>query len=156
MRAAVLLGAMVMVSCSHNNKAAPPDVVDEVERGTVVLEGKGQTVRVAVEVVRTPEKISRGLMYRKSLGAHKGMLFIFPEEKLQSFWMKNTYIPLDMLFINKQLQVVGIVENAAPMTTTSRRVAAPSIYVLEVNGDFCRPRGIRAGTRVRLEGIRLP
>ena len=131
---------MAMVACPHQNNrsneggkgGSPPAA----EKGTVVLQGGSRTVRVEVEVVRTPELISKGLKYRKSLGAYKGMLFIFDREKIQSFWMQDTYIPLDMLFINRELEVVGIVENAEPLTTTSRRVPAKSNYVLELNGGF--------------------
>jgi uncharacterized membrane protein (UPF0127 family) len=140
---------LALAACSHSQKSSGPPP-------TVVLQAAGRTVRVEVEVMRTPEERSRGMMYRRELAAYRGMLFIFDEEEQQSFWMKNTYIPLDMVFINGRLAVVGVVENAEPMTTTSRSVAAPSRYVLEVNGGFARRHGIRAGTPVRLEDVALP
>jgi hypothetical protein len=104
-----------------------------------------------VEVAETETQRAQGLMFRKKLAAHEGMLFIFDREEVQSFWMRNTYIPLDMIFISKKKYVVGIVENAEPMTETSRRVDAPSTYVLEVRGGFAKAQGISTGTRVKLE-----
>jgi uncharacterized membrane protein (UPF0127 family) len=148
----LLLGALVMVACPHQNnegKRGTPSA----KRGTVVLKAGSRTVRVEVEVVRTPELRAKGLKHRKSLGAYKGMLFIFDREEIQSFWMQDTYIPLDMIFINQKLEVVGVVENAEPLTTTSRRVPAKSTFVLEVNGGFAKRHGIARGTTVELEGI---
>ena len=95
------------------------------------------------------------MMHRRALPARRGMLFIFERQEVQSFWMKNTYIPLDMLFINEALEVVGVVENAEPLTTSSRQVAAPSRYVLEVNGSFAKKHGLVPGTKVRFENISL-
>jgi uncharacterized membrane protein (UPF0127 family) len=149
-RSLLILGALAVSSCSHQN-GPEQEQKKTLGRGTVVLLTKGRTVRVDVDVARTPEQITRGLMFRKKLGAHEGMLFIFEHEKVQSFWMKNTYIPLDMVFINHEMRVVGIVENAEPMTTTSRRVDAPSTYVLEVRGGFSKAQGISTETSVRFE-----
>ena len=81
------------------------------------------------------------------------MLFIFNEQQLLSFWMKNTLISLDMIFIDKTMKVVGVVERAEPKTLTSRNVGAPSLYVLEVNGGYAKQHGISAGTKVRFEGV---
>lgn len=162
-RGALILSALIMVGCPHNNNdgngnnsSSQEASAAPVQQGTVTIEAGGQTIRVGVEVVHTPELLAKGLMFRKKLGATRGMLFLFPKDAQQSFYMKNTYIPLDMLFINSQMQVVGVVENAAPLTLTSRRVEAPSRFVLEVNGGFCKARGIRAGARVRFEGFKLP
>jgi len=139
-----------MVACSHQNSSS--GTTDKaLRKGTVVLETKGRTVRVQVEVAETPEQRARGLMFRKKLAAHEGMLFIFNREEVQSFWMRNTYIPLDMIFISKKMYVVGVVENAEPMTETSRRVDAPSTFVLEVRGGFAKAQGIAEGTRARFE-----
>jgi uncharacterized protein len=121
--------------------------------GAVVLRTSGRTIKVQAEIVRTPEERSRGLMYRRELPAQSGMLFLFDTEEIQSFWMKNTYIPLDMIFIDRAMRVVGVVENAEPLTTTSRRVSSPSRYVLEVNAGFAKRNGIAAGTEVLFEGV---
>ena len=83
------------------------------------------------------------------------MLFIFPTLSPQSFWMKNTLISLDMIFVNDARQVVGLVANAEPLALQSRSVANPSRFVVEVNGGFAAARGIEVGTAVSFENIDL-
>lgn len=112
-----------------------------------------EPVTVQVEVVQTPAARQRGLMYRKQLGAAEGMLFIFESARQQSFWMRNTYIPLDMLFIRPDMTVLGVVENAEPLTETPRQVQGASQYVLEVNAGFARRHGVGPGTLVRVHGV---
>jgi uncharacterized membrane protein (UPF0127 family) len=119
----------------------------------VIATQEGHEVSFAVEIADTPPKRELGLQYRRELGADRGMLFLFPEEKEQSFWMKNTPIPLDLIFINKARRIVGIVEEAVPFSLESRSVRAPSQYVLEINGGLSRRFGIRAGDAVRFEGV---
>lgn len=79
------------------------------------------------------------------------MLFIFPDEKVRSFWMRNTLIPLDMIFISQAKRIVGIVAQAEPRTLTSRSVGVPSKYVLEVRGGWSERSGIRSGSQVEIE-----
>jgi uncharacterized membrane protein (UPF0127 family) len=83
------------------------------------------------------------------------MLFVYPFESDQSFWMKNTYIPLDLLFIGANMRVVGIVEDAQPLSLDRLRVDTPSRFILEVNAGFANKFGIREGSRVRFSGIEL-
>jgi uncharacterized protein len=113
----------------------------------------GGVHRVEVEVAATPEARTRGLMWRTELAAGKGMLFLFPEEEVQSFWMRNTLIPLDMIFINSQMRVAGIVERAEPRSLASRSVGAPSQYVLEVPGGWSQSVGVTKGSTVEFEGV---
>ena len=108
----------------------------------------GSEAVVEVELARTSEQHMRGLMYRKELGENKGMLFIMPYAENQRFWMKNTFIPLDMIFIGDDLKVVGVVENAAPESTSIYEVGRPSRYVLEVNAGFVDTYGIQIGDQV--------
>lgn len=119
----------------------------------VIIESGGKELKVAVEVVRTQRDIRRGLMYRTHLAENAGMLFLFEKEKFQSFWMKNTLIPLDMIFIGANMKIAGIVENAEPRTTSSRKVPAPSQFVLEVNGGWTGKRGVRALDKVRFVDV---
>ena len=79
-----------------------------------------------------------GLQYRKELGSDRGMIFLFPSESPQSFWMKNTPIPLDMIFINRERKIVGIVEQTVPFSLDSRSVGVPSQFVLEINGGLAK------------------
>ena len=101
-----------------------------------------------MELARTDEERGRGLMFREHLDADAGMLFLYEGEDIRRFWMRNTLIPLDMLFISADQRVVGIVENAEPQTDTLRQVGQPSQYVLEVNGGFAAAHGITASTPV--------
>jgi uncharacterized membrane protein (UPF0127 family) len=113
----------------------------------------GRAVVFQVEVADTPAKRSLGLQYRKELGDDRGMIFLFPGEAQQSFWMKNTPIPLDMIFINAERKIVGIVEQTTPYSLDSRSVAAPSQFVLEIKGGSARRNGIRPGDSVRFDGF---
>ncbi len=107
---------------------------------------------VEVEVAPNAVMRTRGMMWRTSLEDGKGMLFLFPVEQPLSFWMRNTLIPLDMIFIGKDLKVTGIVSKAEPKTMSSRGVATPSMYVLEVPGGWAEKTGIKIGSAVKLDG----
>jgi uncharacterized membrane protein (UPF0127 family) len=106
-----------------------------------------------VEVADTPVKREMGLQYRQELADDRGMIFIFPVESQQSFWMKNTPIALDMIFINRDRKIVGIVEQTTPFSLESRSVPAPSQYVLEIRGGLAKRYGIQSGDSVRFDGI---
>lgn len=110
-------------------------------------------IKVVVEVVQKPREIQRGMMYRQHLPTDHGMLFLMGEERVQSFWMRNTLIALDMIFINSEFEVVGVVANAEPLTDTPRGVNIPSSYVLEVNGGWAARHHVGAGTAVRFHNI---
>ena len=140
---AMTLLACVVDSACANDTTAP----------RVVLHTSAGDVAVAVEVAATPERQSLGLMYRKELASDTGMLFIFPRSQHLTFWMKNTVLPLDMIFIGDDRRIVGIVKDAVPYTTTPREVAGDSRYVLEVNAGFSERHGIRARDAVTFEGV---
>jgi len=119
------------------------------ETPEVLLQKKnGDKISISVEVVKTQEARRLGLMYRKSLAKKSGMLFIFENEREHPFTMKNTYIPLDMIFINRSNKITGIVKNTTPKTKGPYTINAPSLYVLEVNAGFCRENGIEKGDSV--------
>ena len=127
------------------------------DRGPVaVIRGPGAAVEVSLEVAATPAERERGLMYRSSLAEGRGMLFVFDEDRNYSFWMKNTLIPLDMIFISADHRIVGVRANATPLSTASIGVGAPSRYVLEVPGGWAARHGIAPGDRVALEGVASP
>lgn len=126
----------------------------ERQRPIVVLLPEGrEPVTVKVEVAANDPARERGLMYRRHLAEDAGMLFVFDRMEHQSFWMENTYIPLDMIFIDDALRVVGVVENAEPLTEDAREVEGESRYVLEVNAGFARQHDILPGTQVRFENF---
>lgn len=126
------------------------------EQPRVVITPVGEFAGVVVdaEVAVTPAETQRGLMFRRSLGANAGMLFLFDHEHQLTFWMHNTYIPLDMIFIRSDMTVLGVVENATPRTDDPREVPGDSQYVLEVNAGFAREHHIGPGARVTFEHVR--
>ncbi len=113
----------------------------------------GRVLNIAVEIASNDEDRARGLMFRRHLDPMAGMIFVFPDEAPRGFWMVNTFIPLDMLFARADGTIVGIVENAEPLTSTSRAVPAPAKFVLEVNGGFCARHGVMAGDKIELFGL---
>jgi len=106
-----------------------------------------------VEVAEQPPARMRGLMYRRSLGEDQGMLFVFDQRRVQRFWMKNTCLPLDMLFIDRDGLIVGIEENIPTLNERTYQVGCPSTFVLEMNAGWARRHGVRAGQQARFEGL---
>lgn len=98
-----------------------------------------------IEIADNEGRRAQGLMYRDSLEYNQGMLFIFPAEEMQSFWMKNTRMPLDIIYINSNGRIVSIIHSAVPYDETSRPSLAPAQYVLELPGGTCERAGIKAG-----------
>jgi|GEM_PF-1521350 len=102
-----------------------------------------------LELANTPAQRQLGLMYRKagSMAADEGMVFVFPGEQLHGFWMKNTFLPLDMIFLDQNLQIVGIEANAAPLSEEPRGPATPAKYVIELNSGITAKDGIKEGAK---------
>lgn len=107
---------------------------------------KGREIQV--EVARTPGERAVGLMGRKHLGKEEGMLFIFEEEGHHSFWMKDTYIPLSIAFIDRESRIVKITD-MKPLTLTSHPPPKPVLYALEMNQGWFSKNGIKVGDIVR-------
>jgi uncharacterized membrane protein (UPF0127 family) len=147
-RLLLLLTAFVLCGAACAARAGAPQ---ETAIPMVILRPPGRPeVRVRVEVARSPDEKARGLMYRDRLAPEEGMLFLFDQEEPHPFWMKNTYIALDMIFITKQRTVLGVVENAEPLTLTERSVPGLSMFVLEVVGGFAARHGVGPQTPVEL------
>lgn len=106
-----------------------------------------------VEVANENAERIRGLMNRESLGEDQGMLFVWDEEGVYQFWMKDTLIPLDMIWINSDYEIVFIKENAQPLDLTPIDPGVAALYVVEVNGGTAAERGIAVGDSVRFVGI---
>lgn len=113
----------------------------------------GRQISFQVEVADSPGKREMGLMYRTELADDRGMIFIFPSESQQSFWMKNTPRSLDMIFINRERKIVGIVERATPFSLEPRFVAGKSQFVFEINGGLSQRHGFKAGDSVQFDGF---
>ncbi|HEX2673683.1 MAG TPA: DUF192 domain-containing protein, partial [Polyangiaceae bacterium] len=107
--------------------------------------------RIAVEVAATDAARERGLMYVKKLPDDQGMIFDWPEPAQRSFWMHNTCIPLDMMFIARDGTITGILEQVPTLNDEPRGVPCPAAYVLEVNAGWSRAHGIQPGTTAHIE-----
>ena len=153
---AAIIAALAPLTACKNNGQQATTTAPPATRATVVVDTGDRKVSFRVELALTPEEQNRGLMFRQSLGADEGMLFVFDRQSIHTFWMKNTLIPLDMLFIDKDRRIVGIVENAEPQTETGRSVGLPSQYVLEIGGGLSGKLGIRAGHVVEFQGVPAP
>ena len=104
--------------------------------------------KFAVEVATTPAQMEQGLMFRRSLAPDSGMLFDFKTPSMAIMWMKNTLIPLDMLFVDTAGRIVNIHERAVPGSLETIAAAAPVRAVIELNGGTAARLGIRPGDRV--------
>ena len=126
---------------------AVPVRADAVE--TLEIVTADGTHSVQVEIAKDDLARERGLMYRRFMPSEHGMLFEFEREATQSFWMKNTYIPLDMIFISQTGVVTNIVANAEPLSERVIPSGPPCAAVLELNGGAAAAMGMQVGDRVR-------
>ncbi len=163
---AALLGACTSAEGGHPKPATAPaakpvqtDVTAEdyampaLPMGRVRLTDAfgGQHV-VQVEIAHSRDSRTRGLMWRRSLAAGQGMLFLFSEEQTLNFWMHNCFISLDLIFLDAQRRIVGIVENAPPHNDQARGPGRPAQYVLEVPGGWAQQVGLKVGSPAEFEG----
>ncbi|MCC5795353.1 MAG: DUF192 domain-containing protein [Chromatiales bacterium] len=145
------LVAGLLLAWTHALAIGPAHLVSGMAEAVVVVEtGAGLCVRVEVRVAETAEQRRQGLMFVESLSAYSGMLFLFDGEAVLSMWMQNTYVPLDMLFINADRSIASIARDTVPLST--RRISSGDAVaaVLEVNAGFSARKGIREGNRIQV------
>jgi uncharacterized protein len=128
--------------------AAAADFARAAELQTLEIASKTGVHAFQVEMAITPEEKERGLMFRRELPDGQGMLFDFQFDQNVAFWMKNTYIPLDMLFIRADGRILRIAENTEPLSERNVPSGGPVRAVLEVIGGTAKKLGIAAGDRV--------
>jgi len=104
---------------------------------------------VVAEIAGTAEAREQGLMYRESLGENAGMLFVFDRAEVRSFWMQNTYIPLDIAYLDSSMVIINILA-MEPQSTDLYEAEAPTLFALEVNQGWFAAHGIRAGARAEI------
>jgi uncharacterized membrane protein (UPF0127 family) len=134
--------------------AAPEFGAPTLDKAPVTFVDAPNQPVVVAELAETDQERSRGLMYRTSLGEMEGMLFLpRGEPEVQSFWMRNTCIPLDLMFIAEDGFIAGILENVPILNDERRAIGCKTSYVLEVNAGWSRAHGVKAGQKVRLPDI---
>ncbi len=133
----ILSSLFLILSCQ--NKTGPT---------VEIITQSQKSIQIAVEIADTPDTREHGLMYRDSLPENAGMLFIMPDEQIQNFWMKNTKVPLDIIFIFSDWKIGGFVEQTQPYSEANISIDKPTKYVLEVNAGFCKRHGIQPGDKV--------
>lgn len=139
-----LLAMSVLATPSHGQSR-----LQTFERDALTVEtASGETHAFTVELARTPAQLAQGLMYRRTLPRDAGMLFLYGRDSVVTMWMKNTLIPLDMLFITRDGRIVHIAERAVPGSLRTISAGRPVAAVLELNGGTAARLGIREGDQV--------
>lgn len=113
-------------------------------------------LKIDIEIAEDDQTRMQGLMYRKHMAETQGMLFIFDYESPQTFWMKNTEISLDMIFISRTLEVVSIQKYTQPFSEGKYPSEGSALYVLEVVGGFSDRHNIQPGDKIRFSRTELP
>ncbi len=139
-------------SCGGGKSGAAPAQSGMPGINVTLTNSSGGSFVVGSEVATTDQEHETGLMNRTSLGENDGMLFVFSDEQIRYFWMKNTLISLDMIFIGTDREIVDINRNAVPESTVAFESAGPARYVLEVAGGYCSRHNINIGDTVSFEG----
>ncbi|PHI19907.1 hypothetical protein CEQ90_10165 [Lewinellaceae bacterium SD302] len=119
------------------------------KEGELTISRDGASIATLdIEIADNRDDITQGLMYRRSMEEDQGMLFLMDAEEPQSFWMLNTYIPLDIIFIDAERKIVNVAANTTPMTTDPVPSTGPAKYVLEVNAGYGQRKGLRPGDQI--------
>lgn len=160
-----LILAMILLFSSCKNQKKPkadPNIPPKfVSKQEPIFEKEGELFFISdkgiakdtlnIQIADDSEKRRTGLMHYKELGENEGMLFIFEKEERQSFWMKNTAIPLDIIFINEQKEIVDIAPNNKPYSLKSITSLEYALYILEVNAGYCNDKNIEIGDEISFE-----
>ena len=136
----LLLGLVSVTNLGNSKKLQEIDIFTN-----------GNVINFIVEIADTQRKRENGLMFRDSLPRKTGMLFIFPEKKKIGIWMKNTIIPLDIIFISEEKIIQKIIYSAVPMDDTIYSSEDLSKYVLEINAGLSKEFQIKKGNKVSFE-----
>jgi uncharacterized membrane protein (UPF0127 family) len=121
-----------------------PEFVKQGELTFIKADGR-EVCKIDIEIADDDAKRERGLMFRRQMDLAHGMLFIFEDQDIRSFWMKNTYLPLDILYLDAEKKMVKIHENVAILNELPIPSDFPAKYVVEVNAGFCALNNIQVG-----------
>ena len=153
----ILLASLALSLAACSTQAAPPAAaaadasvhpVSGLEVIPLTITQNGKTHRFRVEVARTSAEQAQGLMFRTELGPQDGMIFPSATPQFRSFWMRNTVIPLDLIFVGPDKRIINIIANAEPYSLDPLESAGPAIAVLELNGGRAAELCLKPGSRV--------
>ena len=147
----VLIGPLILLGCTDEGQSGSEDLRGFQNEGTLTfLRPNGDTLRtISIDVADTDAERRRGLMRQQSLGYDRGMLFIFDTVERGSMWMKNTPLPLDIVFVAPDSQVVNVARRTTPLSEEKITPEAPRKFVVEVRAGFADRFGLTDSTRVR-------
>jgi uncharacterized membrane protein (UPF0127 family) len=153
-KASRVLVTLVMAGCLSSANAAPPQAATAEPLSAfpqsllAIKTGAGKVINFKIWTADTRQREEQGLMFIHEMDEHAGMLFMFPENQRVTMWMKNTYISLDLLFLNAQGRIDYIAGNATPLSPTIIGPPTPEYAVLELKGGATERLGIRIGDSV--------
>lgn len=137
-----------ITSCNEKQKTVKPITIKFKKEGKLsIFESASDTIitQFDIEIAESDYEIQTGLMHRQSMQIDRGMLFIFPDIRMRSFYMKNIYIPLDIIYLDSHKHIVSIQENAKPLDETSLPSLFPAQYVLEINAGLSEKLNLKVG-----------
>lgn len=147
----LIITAIVAIFMLSNNKSKTTNEPKFKKQGELefIRKDDNQVIsKIDIEVADKDSSRIKGLMYRTKMDENQGMLFIFPKEEIQSFWMKNTYISLDIIYVNNEKEIVKIYKNTIPRSVNSLPSEKKSQYVVEVNGGYTDRYNIKEGDKI--------
>lgn len=147
----ILIG-LFLTACStgQDKKTAGTEEINfRNDTEVVIIKDKDTVARFETEVADDEYERETGLMYRKKMKDNQAMLFIFPDEQVRYFYMKNTYLPLDVIFIDANGKIVSVTENAEPLNERPFSSGKPAQYVLEIKGGTAAEKKIEPGMTVK-------
>ncbi|WP_242132656.1 DUF192 domain-containing protein [Aestuariivivens marinum] len=140
---------LIVISCKDNKKVIKQTEVTFKKEGELtIIKSDSTTVHLNIEIADTDYDTQTGLMYRNSMADTQAMLFVFENEQPRSFYMKNTRIPLDIIFIGENKKIVSFQKNAQPFDETSLPSNTPAKYVLEVNAGLADKWQLEVGDTI--------
>lgn len=135
-------------SCKEDDKVIKPIEIKFKKEGNLSLFKAGTDSLISsfnIEIADNDYETQTGLMHRQTMAKDNAMLFVFPDMQMRSFYMKNTYIPLDIIYLDSNHKIVSIQENAKPLDESSLPSASPAQYVLEINAGLSQQLNIKVG-----------
>ena len=149
----LILILLLIVSCQNQkkeNKNFKKSEINFKKEGNLLVKDSLKQIKAEFDIEIADDKYQRetGLMYRKEMKNNQAMLFIFEEEAPRYFYMKNTYIPLDIIYISKDSTIVNIIYNATPLDESSLPSLLPAQFVLEVKAGICEEKNLQVGDQI--------